>query len=69
MKVTPGERLRRLREDRGLSQSELGRRVKMPQYRISRLETGSVPILAEEIEVFAKALGIQAGQFFDKAAA
>jgi HTH-type transcriptional regulator / antitoxin HipB len=54
-----GERVRGLREARGLSQSELARRIGSTQPAVARLEAGGVAPKVETLERIAAALGLQ----------
>ena len=54
-----GERIKRYRELRGLTQDELARQAQIPSTAISRLEHGSRKITLEEAVRVADALGIQ----------
>uniref|UniRef100_A0A831X0P1 XRE family transcriptional regulator n=1 Tax=Thermorudis peleae TaxID=1382356 RepID=A0A831X0P1_9BACT len=53
-----GAELRRLREERGLSQSALARRARLDHTFISRLESGQREPSRESVEVLAAALGL-----------
>lgn len=55
-----GERLRRVREARGISQDALGRQLGRNQRWISQRETGQVRTSVEEAEAIAAALGYSA---------
>jgi len=53
-----GEAIRRLREERGLSQSELAKRSRLTQATISRIESGSRRGDIETLAVLAAGLGL-----------
>jgi len=52
MKLSFGEKIRNLREDRDLNQTELGRAVNMTQRRISYIECGQFDPSLEDIIAF-----------------
>ena len=54
-----GERIRGLREARGISQKELGRRIGSTQPAIARLEAGRVSPTLETLDRVAAALGVE----------
>ena len=54
-----GERIRGLREARGISQAELGRRIGSTQPAIARLEAGRVSPTLETLDRVAAALGME----------
>lgn len=54
-----GERVRSLREAKGLSQSELARRIGSTQPAVARLEAGGVAPRLETLERIAAALGME----------
>lgn len=53
------EEVRRLREGKGLSQSELARRIGSTQPAVARLEAGGVAPTIETLERIAGALGLE----------
>lgn len=55
---TVGGAVRRLREEQGLSQRELGDRVGLDRNHISRIEVGSTNIALDTMEKIAIALGV-----------
>ncbi|WP_454741338.1 helix-turn-helix domain-containing protein [Cupriavidus necator] len=55
-----GGAVRRLREEQGLSQRELGDRVGLDRNHISRIELGSTNIALDTLEKIAAALGVSA---------
>jgi transcriptional regulator with XRE-family HTH domain len=61
------EQVRSLREARGLSQSELARRVGSTQPAVARLEAGGVAPTIETLERIAEALGLELAVSFSKA--
>ncbi len=54
-----GEQIRGLREVRGVSQAELGRRIGSTQPAIARLEAGRVSPTLETLDRVAAALGVE----------
>ena len=52
MKLSFGEKIRNLREDRDLNQTELGKAVNMTQRRISYIECGQFDQSLEDIIAF-----------------
>jgi transcriptional regulator with XRE-family HTH domain len=58
-------RLRRAREDAGLTQVEASRRLRRPQSFVSRCETGDRRVDVGELVRLAKLYGKAAGWFFD----
>lgn len=52
MKLTFGERLRNLREDADLNQTQLGKAVKMSQRKISYMECGKCEPSIDDILAF-----------------
>jgi HTH-type transcriptional regulator/antitoxin HipB len=54
-----GEQIRRLREARGVSQAELGRRIGSTQPAIARLEAGRVTPTLETLDRVAAALEVE----------
>lgn len=55
--MDPGNRIRELRLQAGLSQAELGMRVGMHQVHVSKIENGTRTLSVEWMKRFAKALG------------
>ena len=58
-----GRRIKKFRQERGMNQAELGKRCGYgsdSQSRISHYERGIRGVSAQELEVFAKALGVSA---------
>lgn len=53
------EQVRALREDKGMSQAELARRIGSTQPSVARLEAGGVAPTIETLERIAVALGLQ----------
>lgn len=62
--ATLGKILRTFREERGLTQKELGHAVGRTQTEIQRWETGSVRIPAEDLPALATALDVPVAHFF-----
>lgn len=60
------EQVRELREAKGLSQSELARRIGSTQPAVARLEAGGVAPTIETLERIASALGLQLAVSFSK---
>lgn len=52
MKLTLGEKIRNLREDQDLNQTQLGEAVNMTQRKISYIECGKVEPSVEDIIAF-----------------
>lgn len=52
MKLTLGEKIRNLREDRDLNQTQLGQAVNMTQRKISYIECGKFEPSVEDIIAF-----------------
>lgn len=50
--------LRRLRDDAGLSQAELARRLSRPQSYVSKIETGERRLDVAELRLMSEALGL-----------
>ena len=53
----PGEFLREILEDRGLSQAEFSRKIGVPAMRVCRVLSGNRPVTAELALLFGKAFG------------
>lgn len=60
-----GQRLRELRESRGLSQERLGNLVALAGPTISRYESGNTQINADDLPSLASALGVHPCDFFE----
>lgn len=56
-----------LRGKAGLSQAELAERTGITEVRISRLESGLVRLLAEEVSLLAESLGVGGHRFVQEA--
>lgn len=54
-----GERVRRLREQRAMTQAELSRRSGVSLATVARLEQTSWPVLGATVKRLAKALGVR----------
>ena len=63
MQLTFGEELRRLREDRGLNQTQLGEAVHMTQRKISYLENGRYEPSLEDLRVLCRYFQLSADYF------
>jgi len=61
--MTISERLRALREKRGLSQYKLAALAKLPRSTLIRIEHGQVEPRISTLRRIAKALGVEAGEF------
>ncbi|OAL98378.1 MAG: transcriptional regulator [Wolbachia endosymbiont of Dactylopius coccus] len=59
-----GKKIKQLRLDRGLTQTELGKRIGVSYRQIQKYENGSNHILASRIYDLAKALSIDVADFF-----
>jgi len=62
-----GANIRRLREEKGFSQEELGFEANSGRTYVSELERGKRNATATVIEKFAKVLGVSPGQLLDAA--
>lgn len=60
---TPGQALRELRRERGLSQAALAEKIGVTQMRVSDMEQGVRPISAETAGRIAEAFGVSAKPF------
>lgn len=56
--ATPGQRIRALRAERGLSQADLARRIAMDPATLSRIETGKVAPTIASFSRIAGALSV-----------
>jgi transcriptional regulator with XRE-family HTH domain len=59
-----GDRLREIRESKGLSQGDIEKRTGLLRCYISRVENGHTVPAVETLEKFARALEVQMYQFF-----
>ncbi len=59
-----GLRIRKLRREAGVSQEELGRRIGVTRYQISRLELGRRRIAVDDLVQIAVALDRMSAEFF-----
>lgn len=66
-KETLGERIRKAREQRGLSQIQLGKLVGKDQRAISEIESGDRKLAATELPAYATALEVSLLYFFEGA--
>jgi len=64
-KTQLGQRIRALRERRGLTQMELGALIDKDFQAISRMEKGRVNPSAYQVYLIAGALGVPIEEFFD----
>jgi transcriptional regulator with XRE-family HTH domain len=64
---TIGERIRSVREEHGVNQSELARRSGVARNTINRIEHGHRIPSSETLEKLAMALDVEPGEFFPKA--
>ncbi|WP_374698693.1 helix-turn-helix domain-containing protein [Wolbachia endosymbiont (group B) of Limnophora tigrina] len=64
MKVQLGKKIKQLRLDRALTQTELGKRIGVSYRQIQRYENGSNYILASRLYDLAKALSTDIANFF-----
>jgi transcriptional regulator with XRE-family HTH domain len=62
--VQLGKKIKQLRLDRGLTQTELGKRIGVSYRQIQKYENGSNHILASRLYDLAKALSIDVANFF-----
>lgn len=63
MELTFGEKIRLLREEKELNQTELGREVQMTQRKISYIECGKYEPSMEDVRLFCKFFHISADYF------
>lgn len=64
MRCTVGKNLRRLRNGKGWSQEELAYRARIDRSYLSQLETAKYSASVAILEKLAKALGVDAAEFF-----
>ena len=64
-KTALGQRIREIRERKGLTQMELGALIGKDFQAISRMEKGRINPSAYQIYLLAEALGTPVGEFFD----
>lgn len=62
-----GQKLRKIREDRGLGTSQLAKRVGIPEERLETFETSSAVPGIGELAKIAAALDVSLGHFFQRA--
>lgn len=60
-----GNRVRELREEQGLSISELAERAGLTRNGVSRIELGSRKPAADSIEALARGLNVDPGRLFE----
>jgi transcriptional regulator with XRE-family HTH domain len=63
--VTIGSRLRRLRQERSITQSQLAKLIGVRQSHISKIENNRSSVSIETLEKIANALGVSPGKFID----
>jgi transcriptional regulator with XRE-family HTH domain len=61
--VRIGRRIRRVRKERGMTQTELARALNVADAQVSRWETGRVVPQRRNLEALAAALGVQVEAF------
>jgi transcriptional regulator with XRE-family HTH domain len=66
--MTVGEKIKKLRRERGWSQGELGEKVGMPAQNISRYEKNKAAPRESTLAVFAEAFGLPVSEFTSLAA-
>lgn len=64
-----GARLRRLRKDRGLTQSDLACQIGIQQSDLSRIEKGEYRVSLDNLIKILNVFGVQIGEFFGQAPA
>ena len=65
MKLTFGERVRNLREDRDLNQTELGRELNMTQRKVSYMERGECEPSLDDIRAICHFFKVSADYLLD----
>ena len=65
MKLSFGEKIRNLREDRDLNQTQLGEAVNMTQRKISYIECGKCEPAIDDIKAFCKYFQVSADYLLD----
>ncbi len=60
-----GARVKKLREERGLTRRELGDRSGLSEMELGLIENGAKPIRCEDLVCLAKGLGVSPVAFFD----
>ncbi len=68
VRMTVGEKIKKLRKERGWSQSELGEKVGIPAQNISRYEKNKAAPRETTLAVFAEAFGLPVSEFTNLAA-
>jgi transcriptional regulator with XRE-family HTH domain len=66
--ITLGDKIKKIREERGLSQKEVASSVDIDRGQYSRIETNKVEPTLSTLEKVAKAFGIDVEDFFKKEA-
>lgn len=67
-RMTVGEKIKKLRKERGWSQGELGEKVGIPAQNISRYEKNKATPRESTIAIFAEAFGLPVSEFTSLAA-
>lgn len=62
--MTLGEKIRKLREERGLSQKEVAVTIDLNRSQYSRIETDKSEAIVSTLEKIARALGVKTAYFF-----
>lgn len=65
MRLSFGEKIRNLREDKDMNQTQLGKAVGMTQRKISYIECGKYEPSIEDIKAFCKFFGVSADYLLD----
>ena len=65
MQLPLGEKIRNLREDKDMNQTQLGEAVGMTQRKISYIECGKYEPSIEDIKAFCKFFGVSADYLLD----
>ena len=65
MQLPLGEKIRNLREDKDMNQTQLGKAVGMTQRKISYIECGKYEPSIEDIKAFCKFFGVSADYRLD----
>ena len=65
MQLSFGEKIRNLREDRDINQSQLGKAVDMSQRKISYIECGKYEPSLDDIKAFCHYFGVSADYLLD----
>lgn len=65
MQLSFGEKIRNLREDKDMNQTQLGEAVGMTQRKISYIECGKYEPSIEDIKAFCRFFGVSADYLLD----